>query len=57
MTKVKTLGNYSPSNHSASKIVSPESSAPTVRENHGTVTAIALPRVVGGEGSLWLLTI
>lgn len=38
--KVKTLGNYSPSEHNASKIVDVEYSAPTVRENHGTVTAI-----------------
>lgn len=38
--KVKTLGNYSPSEHNASKIVDVDYSAPTVRENHGTVTAI-----------------
>ena len=38
--KVKTLGNYSPSEFNASKIVDVEYSAPTVRENHGTVTAI-----------------
>ena len=41
MDKVKTLGNYSPSEHNASKIVDVDGSAPTVRENHGTVTAIA----------------
>lgn len=46
--KVKTLGNYSPSEHSASKIVDIDYAAPTVRENHGTVTAIVMPKVVGG---------
>lgn len=40
MSKVKTLGNYSPSEHNASKIVDVDYSASTVRENHGTVTAI-----------------
>lgn len=40
LSKVKTLGNYSPSEHNASKIVDVDYSAPTVRENHGTVTAI-----------------
>ena len=33
------LGNYSPSNHNASRIVDKEYSAPTVMENHGTITA------------------
>lgn len=37
--KIVTIGNYMPSNHSASKIVSPEGITPTVMENHGTVTA------------------
>mgnify|MGYP003288560447 CR=1 FL=1 len=36
---VVTLGNYSPSNHNASRIVDKEHSAPTVMENHGTITA------------------
>lgn len=36
---VVTLGNYSPSGHNASRIVDQEYSAPTVMENHGTVTA------------------
>lgn len=40
MAKVKTVGNYAPSGHNASKIVDVDYSAPTVRENHGTVTAI-----------------
>ena len=36
---VVTIGNYMPSNHNASRIVDQEYSAPTVMENHGTVTA------------------
>ena len=38
--EVVTLGNYTPGQHNASKVVDKEYSAPTVRENHGTVTAI-----------------
>lgn len=37
--KVVVLGNYSPSNHNASRIVDNNGIAPTVMENHGTVTA------------------
>lgn len=37
---VVVLGNYSPSKHNASRIVDIEGLAPTVMENHGTVTAI-----------------
>ena len=37
--KVNVIGNYSPSNHNASRIVDNECSAPTVMENHGTITA------------------
>lgn len=37
--KIITIGNYMPSNHSASKIISPDGITPTVMENHGTVTA------------------
>lgn len=37
---IKTIGNYSPSNHNAARVVDPEGLAPTVMENHGTVTAI-----------------
>lgn len=37
---IKILGNYMPSNHDASRIVDKEGLAPTVKENHGTVTAI-----------------
>ena len=36
---VVTIGNYSPSNHNASRIVDKNYSAPTVMENHGTITA------------------
>lgn len=36
---VVTLGNYSPSNHNASRIVDKEHCSPTVMENHGTITA------------------
>ena len=37
--KIKVIGNYSPSNHEASRIVDSNGLAPTVKENHGTVTA------------------
>ena len=36
---IEVIGNYSPSNHDASRIVSQNGIAPTVKENHGTVTA------------------
>ena len=39
MQGVVTIGNYMPSNHNASRIVDKEHSAPTVMENHGTITA------------------
>ena len=35
------LGNYSPSGHDASRIVDENGVAPTVKENHRTVTAVA----------------
>lgn len=37
--KIEVIGNYSPSSHDASRIVSSDGLAPTVKENHGTVTA------------------
>ena len=37
---VVMIGNYSKSNHNASRIVNKNYSAPTVMENHGTITAI-----------------
>lgn len=44
---IKIVGNYSPSNHNASKIVDPKGLAPTVMENHGTITGI----VIRGAGN------
>jgi len=40
---VVVLGNYSPSNHNATNIVSPNGISPIVMENHGSVTAIVVP--------------
>ena len=37
--KINVIGNYSPSGHDASRIVDENGLAPTVKENHGTVTA------------------
>ena len=37
--KVNVIGNYSPSNYDSSRIVDNNGLAPTVKENHGTVTA------------------
>lgn len=37
--KINTIGNYMPSGHNASRIVNSNGIAPTVKENHGTVTA------------------
>lgn len=37
--KIQVLGNYMPSGHNASRIVDSNGLAPTVKENHGTVTA------------------
>ena len=48
--KVKILGNYSPSGHEASRIVS-SSSYPTFKENHGTIPAIDRSELVGGFGN------
>ena len=49
---VVTVGNYSPSGHNASRIVDSEGIAPTVMENHGTVTAVVedKPKLIGGIG-------
>ena len=41
--KIQVVGNYMPSGHDASRVVDIEGIAPTVKENHGTVTAIAEP--------------
>lgn len=37
--EITIIGNYMPSGHEASRVVSNEGIAPTVKENHGTVTA------------------
>lgn len=42
--KIEVVGNYSPSGHEASMIVSPNGLAPTIKENHGTVTATVEPQ-------------
>lgn len=39
---IKVVGNYSPSGHEASRIIDPDGIAPTIKENHGTVTAVLL---------------
>ena len=44
--EIKVIGNYMPSNHDASRVVDIEGIAPTVKENHGTVTAIAEPQII-----------
>ena len=53
--EINVIGNYSPSGHDASRIVHPDGIAPTVKENHGTVTATVVnaeikPKLVGGIG-------
>lgn len=42
---INVVGNYSPSGHEASRIVDANGLAPTVKENHGTVTALVEPIV------------
>lgn len=37
---IEVIGNYMPSGHDASRIVDENGIAPTVKENHGTVTAV-----------------
>lgn len=44
--EIKVVGNYMPSNHDTSRVVDVDGIAPTVKENHGTVTAIAESQVV-----------
>lgn len=41
--QINVVGNYSPSGHDASRVVDTFGLAPTVKENQGTVTAIAEP--------------
>ena len=40
VNSIKVVGNYMPSNHDASRIVDENGLAPTVKENHGTVTGV-----------------
>lgn len=40
--KIDIVGNYMPSGHEAGRIVNENGLAPTVKENHGTVTAVAI---------------
>lgn len=37
--KIQVIGNYMPSNYDASRVVDSNGLAPTVKENHGTITA------------------
>ena len=41
--EINVVGNYSPSGHEASRIVHPDGISPTIKENHGTVTATIEP--------------
>lgn len=41
-SQVVVVGNYSPSEHDASRVVDSRELAPTVKENHGTVTAVVI---------------
>lgn len=50
LDEIKVVGNYMPSNHDASIVVDVDGIAPTVKENHGTVTAIAEPFIVASRG-------
>lgn len=43
--EIKIIGNYMPSGHEASRVVDIDGIAPTIKENHGTVTAIAEPQI------------
>ena len=39
---LQIVGNLFPSNHNAGRIIDPIGNAPTVMENHGSVTAIVV---------------
>ena len=43
--KVNVVGNYNESGHDASRVVDVNGIAPTIKENHGTVTGIIEPKV------------
>jgi DNA (cytosine-5)-methyltransferase 1 len=40
--KINVVGNYNKSEHDASRVVTTDGLAPTVKENHGTVTGIMI---------------
>jgi hypothetical protein len=44
---IDVIGNYSKSGYMATSIVNKYGIAPTVRENHGQVTAILIEEVLG----------
>ena len=48
--KVETIGNYMPSGYDSSRIVDKQGIALTVKENHGTVTAITEEKLLGAYG-------
>ena len=50
---VVVLGNYSPSEHNAARIVDNSGIAPTVMENHGTVTATVVDDAQRGRDESW----
>ena len=47
--KIVVLGNYHKSNHEASRIVYGGGIVPTLKENHGTVTAILVRNEKGNS--------
>ena len=51
--KIEVVGNYMPSGHDASRIVDSKGIAPTVKENHGTVTAITEEKNMTGIDLTW----
>lgn len=53
--KVNVIGNYSPSGHNAARIVNSDGIAPTVMENHGTVTAVAENYYLSDKGVKFVL--
>ena len=53
MNQIKVVGNYMPSNHDASRIVCDSGIAPTVKENHGTVTGVKQQIKNKGEINMW----
>lgn len=47
---VIVIGNYTPGEHNASRVDDDCGLAPTVKENHGTITAIAEPVICASRG-------